>query len=68
VVVIVEQFATHRLEAVTEFLRLKIVDGSPEGCPVGDILWLDIIQCLAEGVVTPKTAFEGVEGVALELP
>jgi hypothetical protein len=59
--VIGEQLATHRLEAVTEFVWLKLVEGPPEGCPVGDILWLGILQCFAERVIAPETAFEGVE-------
>ena len=68
VFVIGKQFATHRLEAVTEFLWLKIVEGPPERCPVGDIVWLDIIKRLSERMVPAKTAFEGVERIALELP
>ncbi len=68
VIVVIEQLATHRLEAVTEFVRLEIVEGPPEGCPVGDILWLDVAKGVPERVIAAYTAFEGVEGVALELP
>jgi len=59
--VIGEQLSTHRLEAVTKFFGLKVVEGPPEGCPVGDILWLNVFQCFTKGVVTPQAAFEGFD-------
>jgi hypothetical protein len=60
-VVIGKQLATHRLKTVTEFVRTEIVEGPPERCPVWDIVWLNVIECVPEGVIAPKAAFEGLE-------
>jgi len=46
---------------------VKVVEGTPERRPVRDVLWL-VVESLPEGVIPSETAFEGVEGVALELP
>jgi hypothetical protein len=61
VIVIGKQLATHRVEAVTKFVRLKVVEVPPDKCSVGEIPWLDLIQCLAERGIAPWPAFEGVE-------
>jgi hypothetical protein len=46
--VIGQQFTTHRLETVTKLVWREFVKGTPERCPVGDILWLNVIECLTE--------------------
>jgi len=55
------------LEAATQFVWVDFVEGSPERCPVGDILWPGIFECVTKRMIASNTAFEGFEGVALEL-
>ncbi|GAA0449677.1 hypothetical protein GCM10008985_01420 [Halococcus dombrowskii] len=66
--VIGKQLATHRLEAISEFIGMKFVEGPPERRPIRDVLWLSVVESLSKRMIALKTAFEGVEGVALELP
>jgi len=67
-VVLGEQLTTHRLETVTEFVRLEIVERTPERRPIGDVLWLDVVEHFSERMIPAKAAFEGDSFDALELP
>lgn len=46
--VIGKQLATPRLEAVSEFIGMKFVEGPPERCPIRDVLWLGVIESLSK--------------------
>jgi hypothetical protein len=59
--VFLEEFITHRFEAATQLIWINSIERSPEGCPVGDILWRGIVQGLPKRVIALDATFDGVE-------